>query len=407
MKRFDLNRKSLSIILCIVVICIFTISIAYAALSVSLNITGNADVVASTWDVHFDNVKVVNGSVTNVAPIISDGTSVNFSTELNIPGDYFRFNIDAVNDGSIDAMIESVVKVRDLTDEQKNFISFDITYSDGVSINEKQLLTKGLSKGISVEVKYRKDITVSDLPNSTIELDLEISLIYSQADTLSVETIGGTYSSSIMKIESGDLYTIGSEICVGKECFYVMDNDGSKLTLFAKYNLNVGYDVYNFKLISGGSDLITPVKNPTGIQEEFTKKEILTADFNFSYPWLSVEYFSSDCYWSNSTEDFTYVFNSNSIVYNHLDYYKTYLNTLGLSINDIRLIDFNELIELGCDWEERSCLTAPEWLYSTSYWAGTVCSDSGICCVGNHGVFGITGYKYPMGVRPVIEVALK
>ena len=41
------------------------------------------------------------------------------------------------------------------------------------------------------------------------------------------------------KIVSGDLNTVGSEICIGEECFYLMYNDGYNVTMFAKHNLNL------------------------------------------------------------------------------------------------------------------------------------------------------------------------
>ena len=41
-------------------------------------------------------------------------------------------------------------------------------------------------------------------------------------------------------IVSGNLETVGSEVCLGKECFYVIGNDGNNVKLFAKYNLLIG-----------------------------------------------------------------------------------------------------------------------------------------------------------------------
>lgn len=65
------NRKSLYLILTAIIISVFTLSIAYAILSVTLNITGAAEVVASNWDIHLENVKVKSGSVSSDVPVIS------------------------------------------------------------------------------------------------------------------------------------------------------------------------------------------------------------------------------------------------------------------------------------------------------------------------------------------------
>ena len=89
MRRLDINRKTLYIILCIVLVSAFSLTIAYAALSVTLNITGNAQVVASNWDVHLANPKVANGSATTTVPTITTGKSLTFSTTLNMPGDFY------------------------------------------------------------------------------------------------------------------------------------------------------------------------------------------------------------------------------------------------------------------------------------------------------------------------------
>ena len=64
MKRFNfnINSRTLSLVLCLVLVCVFTLTIAYAALSAVLTIAGNAEVVASNWDIHLENARVVKCS---------------------------------------------------------------------------------------------------------------------------------------------------------------------------------------------------------------------------------------------------------------------------------------------------------------------------------------------------------
>ena len=121
MRQFNVNRRMLSIVLCIVLICTFTLSIAYAALSAVLTINGNAEVVASNWNIHLDNPKVSSGSVTKTLPVIS-GNTMTFSSSLVDPGDFYEFVVDVVNDGTIDAMIDSVSVTPTLTDSQKKYL---------------------------------------------------------------------------------------------------------------------------------------------------------------------------------------------------------------------------------------------------------------------------------------------
>lgn len=58
MKR-RVNRKSLGVVLGVVCLCIISITVVYAALSTTLSISGVVDVVASTWDVHFESPSFV------------------------------------------------------------------------------------------------------------------------------------------------------------------------------------------------------------------------------------------------------------------------------------------------------------------------------------------------------------
>ena len=59
MNRVIVNKKYLTILLVAMIIAVFSLSVAYAALSVTLSIEGNAQVSASNWDVHLENIKVL------------------------------------------------------------------------------------------------------------------------------------------------------------------------------------------------------------------------------------------------------------------------------------------------------------------------------------------------------------
>ena len=167
---FCRNRKTLYMILGIMVISIFSLTIVYAALSVTLKITGNTEVVASSWDIHLDNVRVISGSVSGAATMISYTTSV-FSTTLTNPGDFFEYTVTVVNDGSIDAMIDSITKTSTLTETQAKYVNYTIEYQNGESINTKQLLQANSFVILKVRVEFRKDVIASDLPKQSEKLD--------------------------------------------------------------------------------------------------------------------------------------------------------------------------------------------------------------------------------------------
>ena len=73
------DRKFLIITLSLAIICIFTLTIAYAALNTVLTIQGSAQVTSSNWDVHLANPKVTNGSATTTVPSIITSSTVEFS----------------------------------------------------------------------------------------------------------------------------------------------------------------------------------------------------------------------------------------------------------------------------------------------------------------------------------------
>ena len=186
---FSRERKTLYMILSIVLISIFSLTIVYAALSVTLNIQGNAEVVASTWDIHLDNVKVTSGSVSGTAPSITGGTTATFSTTLTTPGDFYQFTIDVVNNGTIDAMIDGITKTPTLTTAQAKYLNYIVEYENGESINTKHLVAKDSFVRLKVRVEYRKDITASDLPTTSETLNLAFTVNYIQSDGINSEVV--------------------------------------------------------------------------------------------------------------------------------------------------------------------------------------------------------------------------
>ena len=77
---FSQDRKTLYMVLSVLVLSIFTLTMAYAALSTTLNINGQAEVSAANWDIHLDNVVLNSSSATTTAPTITDSKTATFST---------------------------------------------------------------------------------------------------------------------------------------------------------------------------------------------------------------------------------------------------------------------------------------------------------------------------------------
>ncbi len=160
----------------------------YAALTTELNINGITNVSHASWDIHFENLAVKTGSVTpDSAATIDTDTSISYEVTLNQPGDFYEFTVDAKNDGSIDAMIESVTSKYNgvaisTSNPLPNYIEYSVSYSDGEAIEVNQLLKSGQKEKYKVRVAFKKDINAEDLPSSNVTLVLGFTVTYVQAD---------------------------------------------------------------------------------------------------------------------------------------------------------------------------------------------------------------------------------
>ena len=186
-------------IIFIFVILLLCISIGFAYINGLLKINGIANVSKQTWDVYFDNVQVTTGSVTPISAaqiVDSESTKVAYSVELDTPGDFYEFTVDAVNNGSIDAMISSVEFMNKVTVESQydpldgipGHIRYSITYADGVPLGEGHILPKKEGSTPTVEtyrvrIEFRNDIDITTLNQTEVtNLTLNFEVMYEQAD---------------------------------------------------------------------------------------------------------------------------------------------------------------------------------------------------------------------------------
>ena len=184
MKRKNNKKKKLTIILLLLVIV--GLSVGYALLSTNLNINGTTSINSSNWNVYWDNVQVSSGSVTATTPatINTAKDTVTYEITLNTPGEYYEFTVDAVNAGTLDAMLESVssklnnVEITSLP----SYLEYSVTYNGGITPTTNSLLAAGSSDQYKVRIGFKKDISVSDLPTTAQTLNMSFKVNYVQAD---------------------------------------------------------------------------------------------------------------------------------------------------------------------------------------------------------------------------------
>ena len=196
MKRIFRKHKRLVIIL------LLFISIGFAYLSTQLDILGNTLLKANTWDVHFENVQVSDGSVTSTDPVIdANRTSVTFSASLDKPGDFYEFTVDAVNGGTIDAMISTITDFN-LTESQNKYLETSVTYEDGEEIKAKQQLLFGDTAVYKIKVSYKKDLSAEDLPEEVEEATFTYTVTYVQRDNTAIRRRAENTLYNVLKTEA-------------------------------------------------------------------------------------------------------------------------------------------------------------------------------------------------------------
>lgn len=88
-----------------------------------------------------------------------------------------------------------------------------------------------------------------------------------------------------------------------------------------------------------------------------------------------------------------------------VDNYVSYLNTK-LSNATGSLLTYSRAKKIGCNPDSNSCVSAPNWVYSTDYRLGTANSDNDLWYVysydGEFAYDSISNSGY--GVRPVITI---
>lgn len=388
----------------LIILLIVLLSVGFAFLSSDSNILGMSIASKQKWSIYFNNPTKVGGNVDASQLELKDSTTIEFTVDLLKPGDFYEFTVEVINDGTIDGMINTM-RSTELNSDQNKLFEYVITYEDGSSLKEKQLLIHGTSDKYKVVLRYKDDITANDLLENNQSVSIEFSVEYVQADSTSIDRIKNSFISVYNQSTVGELVQ-GDEVNIGDEHFYIISEDTNKYTLLAKYNLNVG-----------------SYKNPNVI-EGIQDNTILGWNTINSLHYGSIS-FSQSFYWNvdnfddlYSSEQYSYNIldkskNSSSgtnysIVY-YLDNYKSYLITLGSSLIDVRLLTYEEARnDLHCNsaWCNYDSFA---WFKRTTFWLSSINikESSSILRINYSGdlVSSWYGQDDYCGVRPVIEVS--
>ena len=378
-EKYMKSKKIIMITMCCL-ICVM--AIGYAAFATNLTINGTAN-ITSTWKVVFTKIEEVekNGTASQIKTPTVEGTIATFDVDLKSPGDAIIYEITVANQGTLDAIINDITA----SETGSDAIKFEV-----LGIKKGDKLAKGTSTTFGVAILYDESITSQP---TTTNNTLTVNINYVQDLGQTIESEDVVIKGPLIRI-NGDIDTIGTDIQIENEHFYVISSDSTNVTMFARYNLDIP-DLSNvYKVYQG-----------TGLQSEAVKGKI---DGIIGYGTLA---YSSSPYWSGSCSDDTcYVYNSNSYLYQYVETYKDYLIDLGVEIIDARLISYDELIALGCaSNSSHTCKNAPSWVGSTSYWTGSTGNNNRtVSYVVDNGIFTGDSYSFSdrnAGVRPVITIS--
>lgn len=406
-------------------------TVVYSAINSTMSITGSS-IARAESDVRITNLKVSEkyntGAVSNYEVFTKDSMSVSFN--LNDSGTiYYDIEISNYTDNMVgiqnvsgvpeginftfdnyiyrDSLIEGIgSKVVTMC-----FTGNPGTYNFTINFSLKNMYTLsfvGLNKYMASSVKIfeggiftanRSDGAIKNIfvrkPDNTIYKDYTFT-----EDNFSILNIKSdltvTNSDSFVYVKSGNIHTMNSEVCLGDECFYIVNSDSESVRLFAKYNLYVGADWDGDKLTSYGD-------SATGIQHPDMRGYIGDGVIR-----RGVVRFVDDEWWLNSITEYpAYVYNEKSNHYKHVENYRNYLEENGAILDDVRLISYEELVELGCDPSSGECTgDSSDWILYTSFWSGTAANNKATknmwCVLGKS--FIINTATNVSGVRPLVEI---
>ena len=224
-----------------------------------------------------------------------------------------------------------------------------------------------------------------------------------------------------LKGEAYKTYEVGEEFCLDTECFYVIEDNGDTLTALAKYNLLVGYIVYNNEYDENGNariEKISETKEGYGLQNQNAKGYDYINEGDYSVGAVNfIDDIDNKDYWSDADNKLldkygndypAFVYDENSLIYSYVQSYEHYLNSIGYSLLNVTLINYEQVQKFGCGIGHYECYEAPEWFYSTTYWTGVSLCSNNIKAMMNDQTFDTCTTiesGCANGIRPVITIA--
>ncbi|MDO4995889.1 MAG: hypothetical protein Q4E69_01795 [Bacilli bacterium] len=193
-----INRKYLKLIS---IALILIISIGFAYLTSSLIINGIIGYKGNSWNIYFDNISMIKNDVGGAKPTINNSKdTVNFSITFSEPGETFKFSVDVVNEGTIDAMLSEILTTG-INSSNSSYLSYTVKYYDDTELSLNDGIKAGTKTRLNVEVNYKYDTEVlAPVGNQ----DFSIKLTYVQAGD------NATFKNTLINPDNNNVFTLNN-----------------------------------------------------------------------------------------------------------------------------------------------------------------------------------------------------
>ena len=162
----------------LLLILLLVVTIGFALLSTTLKINGIAGIKSNRWSIHWDDTSIneTSGSVEATTPanvVDTDKKIVSFEVDFNLPGDFYEFTVDAVNDGTIDGIIDSVKKEyyepgATEPSEVPEYINYTVTYAENGEIPKQGDVLKANGGKIKYKVRVEFKSDSETIPDTLV-----------------------------------------------------------------------------------------------------------------------------------------------------------------------------------------------------------------------------------------------
>ena len=167
------SRKVQIVAILALMIATMSLLVGFSSLNAQLEIGGTANVKSAEWDVHFGEISGISSSnevyakfTTEPQLVEGNSSAISFAALMSQPGHSISFNVDVVNEGTIDAKV-SEIAVTGISGYEK-YITWNVT-----GIQKDDVVAAGDTiKDVKVTLSYNfasddsllsQDVDLSDL----------------------------------------------------------------------------------------------------------------------------------------------------------------------------------------------------------------------------------------------------